>query len=150
MKLHVHPLALKLTGIKSPKGGLESKWSLYHSAAVSIVDGIAGERQYTDEMVFDPRVAALRERIVAEPDDRLREDEARVTMTLAGGEKLDCHIPHALGSTSNPMSDQDLERKFIDLAADTLPQHKTRKLIDCCWSLAELPDAGELARLAVP
>ncbi len=150
MTLRVHPLALKLTGIKSPKGGLESKWSLYHSAAVSIVDGIAGERQYTDEMVFDPRVAALRERIVAEPDDRLREDEARVTMTLAGGEKLDCHIPHALGSTSNPMSDQDLERKFIDLAADTLPQHKTRKLIDCCWSLAELPDAGELARLAVP
>lgn len=148
--LRVHPLALKLTGIKAPKGGLESKWSIYHSAAVAIVDGIAGERQYTDELVFDSRVAALRDRISAEPDDQLREDEARITMTLDSGEILDCHIPHALGSASNPMSDQDLEHKFIDLVADTLPQPQTRKLIDRCWALAELPDAGELARLTVP
>jgi len=148
--LRVHPLALKLTGIKVPKGGLESKWSIYHSAAVALVDGIAGERQYTDELVFDPRVAALRERISAEPDSELREDEACVTLTTDSGKVFECHIQHALGSTDNPMSDQDLERKFIDLVADTLPQSQTRKLIDRCWALAELPDAAELARLAAP
>lgn len=148
--LRVHPLALKLTGIKAPRGGLESKWSIYHSAAVALVDGAAGERQYADERVFDSRVTALRERVHAAADSTLREDEAHVAVTLDNGEVLSRHIAHALGSTDNPMSDHDLEHKFIDLAADTLPHAQIRKLIDNCWAVAQLPDVAELARLAVP
>lgn len=148
--LRVHPLALKLTGIKTPRGGLESKWSIYHSAAVALVDGAAGERQYADERVFDSRVTALRERVHAEADSTLQEDEAHVAVTLDNGEVLSRHIAHALGSVDNPMGDHDLERKFIDLAADTLPRAQTRKLLDSCWALARLPDVAELARLAAP
>ena len=63
--LRVHPLALKLAGIREPRGGLESKWSIYHSAAVALCDGAAGERQYTDERVHDPVVKRLREKVSA-------------------------------------------------------------------------------------
>lgn len=148
--LRVHPLALKLAGIKAPQAALKSKWSVYHSAAVALVDGVAGEHQYTDERVFDPRVIALRERVSAEADGDLREDEAHVVVTLDNGEVLTRHIAHALGSVDNPMGDHDLERKFIELAADTLPRTQTRKLLDRCWALAQLPDVAELARLAAP
>ncbi len=148
--LRVHPLALKLTGIKTPRGGLESKWSLYHSAAVAFCDGVAGEAQYTDARVFNPQVAAVRERVVAEADAGLRDDEAGLAVTLADGRRIAIHVEHALGSVDNPMSDRELERKFIDLAGDTLPAGRAEQLIERCWKISALADAAELARLAVP
>ncbi len=148
--LRVHPLALKLTGIKAPRGGLESKWSLYHSAAVAFCDGVAGEEQYTDTRVFDPQVTAVRERVTAEADAGLREDEAQLALTLSDGRRIDIHIKHALGSVANPMSDRDLERKFIGLAGDTLPAGRTEHLLAQCWAINKLDDAAQLARLAVP
>ncbi len=148
--LRVHPLALKLTGIRAPRAGLESKWSLYHSAAVAFCDGKAGEAQYTDARVHDPQVAGVRERVTAEADPALREDEAHVAVALADGRRLEIHVEHALGSTDNPMSDRDLERKFTSLAADTLPAGRAEMLIEKCWSIARLDDAAQIARLAVP
>ena len=65
--LRVSPRALELTGIKEPPNGLKSKWSIYHSAAVALVDGAAGEHQYSDERVNAPEVRALRARISATP-----------------------------------------------------------------------------------
>jgi 2-methylcitrate dehydratase PrpD len=150
VELRVHPLALKLTGIKAPQGGLESKWSIYHSAAVAICDGAAGDRQYTDERVRGPEVQRLRERISAEPDPSLREDEAHVAITLADGALLERHIEHAIGSAGNPMSDRDLDEKFRRLADGVLPPAQTNALIEKCWSVAALADVAEIARMAVP
>ena len=148
--VRVHPLALKLTGIRAPRGGLESKWSLYHSAAVVFCDGVAGEEQYTDARVFDKQVAAVRERVTAQADAGLREDEAWIAVTLTDGRRIDIHIEHALGSVDNPMSDRDLERKFIGLAGDTLPAGRAEQLLAQCWAINKLDDAAQLARLAVP
>ena len=148
--LRVHPLALKLTGIRAPRGGLESKWSLYHSAAVALCDGAAGEAQYTDARVHDPLVTGLRERVTAEAEAELREDEAHVAVTLVDGRRLDIHIEHTLGSVDNPMSDRDLERKFIGLAGDTLPAGRAEELLAQCWAIGKLADAAQLARLAAP
>lgn len=148
--LRVHPLALTLTGIRSPRSGLESKWSIFHSAAVALCDGEAGEAQYTDARVADPRVSGVREQVSAAADAALREDEAHLAVTLADGRRLELHVEHALGSADNPMSDRDLERKFRALAHDVLPADRLDELIEKCWALQRLPDAAALARLAVP
>ena len=147
--LRVHPLALKLTGIREPRGGLESKWSIYHSSAVAICDGAAGEHQYTDERVNDAAVAALRGKISAEEDASLRDDEAHVTITRADGRVLDVHVDHATGSAANPLSDEGLNTKFRQLAEGVLPKPRTDALLEQCWRVAEVDDVGELARLAV-
>ena len=80
--LRVSPRALELTGIKEPPNGLKSKWSIYHSAAVALVDGAAGEHQYSDERVNAPEVRALRDRISATADAQLAEIAAHVTVKL--------------------------------------------------------------------
>ena len=146
--LRVHPLALKLTGIREPASGLESKWSIYHSAAVALVDGAAGERQYTDERLRDAAVARLRGSVAAEADPSLREDEAHVAVTLADGRVLRRHVEHATGSTDNPMTEAGLEAKFRGLAADVLPEGQAAMLLAGCWRVADMPDVAELARLA--
>lgn len=147
--LRVHPLALKLTGIRSPRSGLESKWSIYHSAAVALCDGTAGEEQYTEARVGDPHVCCIRERVTAEADPGLRDDEAHVAVTLVDGRRIEVHVEHALGSVDNPMSDRDLERKFRDLAHGTLPASRADVLAEQCWAVERLADVAEITKLAV-
>jgi 2-methylcitrate dehydratase PrpD len=148
--LRVHPLALKLTGIREPRGGLESKWSIYHSAAVAIVDAAAGERQYMDDRVNDPQVHALRAKVSAEADASLRDDEAYVAIRLADGRMTEHHVEHATGSAANPLTDAGLELKFRQLAEGVLPAARIDELIATCWRVRGLDDVAELARLATP
>ena len=146
--LRVHPLALKLTGIRAPRSGLESKWSVYHSAAVALCDGVAGEAQYTDAKVHDAEVSRVRDCVVAESDAGIRDDEARVAITLVDGKRLEAHVEHALGSVGNPMSDRQLEAKFHQLAGDMFEVERRDRLLRACWAVEELTDAAEIARLA--
>ncbi len=48
VELRVHPHAVKITGVRDPDSGLQSKFSLWHSAAVAYLDRAAGVAQYTD------------------------------------------------------------------------------------------------------
>jgi 2-methylcitrate dehydratase PrpD len=146
--LTVNPRALELTGIKAPPNGLKSKWSIYHSAAVSLVDGAAGEHQYSDERVNAPAVLALRGKTTASADATLPEIAARVAVTLKNGTVLEKRIDRVIGSAENPMSDRDLETKLRGLADGVLPEGQADALIALVWRIGELKDVAELARAA--
>lgn len=148
--LTVHPQALKLTGIKSPRSGLESKWSIFHSAAVALMHGKAGEHEYSDACVADPEIVALREKIGATADSSLRQDEAHVAVTLQDGQVLRKHIEHAVGSAKQPLSDADLEAKFSGLVNGVLSRQQAARLVELCWSVASLGDVAEISRSSVP
>lgn len=150
IELDVHPLVLELTGKKTPQSGLEGKFSVYHSCAVAIVHGAAGEAQYSDACVRDPRVVALRERVHATVDPAMHEDQARIRIRLTDGRVLDRSIEHAVGSLARPMSDADLEAKFRGLVLEHLGAARTHALLDMVWRVETLVDAGTLARAAVP
>jgi hypothetical protein len=42
------------------------------------------------------------------------------------------------------MADADLERKFRDLAHGVLPAERIGRVIDLCWNIDKLPNAGQL------
>jgi len=148
--LEVHPLVLELTGKKTPQVGLEGKFSVYHSCAVAIIHGAAGEREYSDACVRDPAVIALRDRVSAEIDRAIHEDQMRIAIRLKDGRVLEKYIEHTVGSLERPMSDADLEAKFRGLAADHLPAARIDALIGRLWDIENLKDAGEIARATVP
>jgi len=148
--LDVHPLVLELTGKKTPQVGLEGKFSVYHSAAVAIIFGTAGESQYSDACVRDSRVIALRDKVVASVDRRMHEDQARITIKLKDGNTRQKFVEHALGSVHRPLGDSDLETKFRGLTEGILSETETDNLIRLCWGVEKLEDVGELARASVP
>lgn len=147
--LKVHPLVIELTGKKTPKIGLEGKFSIYHSVAVALIEGAAGERQYSDRAVTDPKVIALRERVTATIDPAIKPEQVDMTITLKDGRVLHKFIEHAIGSLEVPMSDQQLEAKFTDLAKGILPDAQVRKLMETCWSVEKLGSAADIAKAAV-
>lgn len=150
VEARVHPLVLELTGKKTPQVGLEGKFSVYHSAAVALLRGAAGEAEYSDECVCDPRVVRLRDRVSAIVDPALHEDEAHVTVRLVDGRACELTVEHAIGSLHRPMSDADLENKFRGLVAGVLPARACDRLIELCWGMGALADIGSVARAASP
>jgi 2-methylcitrate dehydratase PrpD len=150
ISLAVHPLVLELTGKKTPQTGLEGKFSVYHSSAVAVIHGAAGEEEYSDAVVRDPKVIALRDKVTAAVDKAMHEDQVRVTIRLKGGKSLEKYVEHAIGSVDNPLSDGDLEAKFRALSASILAKAEADRLIGLCWDVEKLKDAGEVARASVP
>jgi 2-methylcitrate dehydratase PrpD len=151
VELRVAPLVVELTGKRNPQVGLEGKFSVYHSAAIAFLFGEAGERQYSDTCVGDPRVFALRNRVVdAIVDPAIRADEAYVNVTLRNGRVLEKHVEHAVGSLERPMSDRELEAKFHGLAAEILTKDESDRLLKLCWNVEMLEDAADLGKATVP
>jgi 2-methylcitrate dehydratase PrpD len=150
VELSVAPLVLELTGKRTPQVGLEGKFSVFHSTAAALIFGAAGEKQYSDECVRNPRVMALRDRVEARIDRNKRDDEVHARVVLKDGHVLEKHVEHAIGSRERPMTDEDLSEKFRGLADEILGAEQSARLLDTAWSLEWLTDAAQICRLAVP
>jgi 2-methylcitrate dehydratase PrpD len=145
VELRVHPLVLELTGKTAPRDGLEGKFSVYHAAAIALSEGRAGPRQFSDAAVQAPATIALRQKVNATVDPRIKEEQADVTVVTTRGERLNILITHAVGSVENPLSDQALEEKTVDLMQSVLPDARIRTAIKSCWEIGSLPRAAAVA-----
>jgi 2-methylcitrate dehydratase PrpD len=150
IELKVSPLVLELTGKKTPRSGLEGKFSVYHAAAAALVHGAAGEVQFSEDCVADAQVIAVRERVFAAADPSIGRTEAYVTIVLNDGRTCSKHVAHALGTLARPMSDADLEAKFRGLTAGILSPAQREEVITLCWQITDLDDVRALNRAAVP
>jgi 2-methylcitrate dehydratase PrpD len=150
ISLKTHPLVPELTGKKTPQTGLEGKFSVYHSSAVAIIHGAAGEEEYSDAVVRDPKVIALRDKVTVAVDKSMHEDQVHVTIKLKNGKTLEKYVEHCVGSLGRPMSDADLEAKFRAFCPGILAKGEADKLIRLCWDIGKLDDAAEVARASVP
>ena len=146
ISLRVHPLVLSITGVVEPSSGLQSKFSLRHSAAVALIDGAAGTAQYTDAKAKDPAIATLRRKVTAVADETLRRDEAHAAITVSG-KRHEVHIPHASGTAGNPMSDQAIEAKFMANATPVIGAGRAAQARDLVWVLERQGDVRALLAL---
>lgn len=145
IKLEVHPLVLELTGKTEPRTGLESKFSVFHAAAAGYMRHRAGEHEFSDEIVVDPAVVALRRKISAVVRPGTREDEVRLTLTTTDGRVIEKHVEHAIGSLARPLGDDDLSAKFMDLAAPVMGEGPGRRALDAAWAVQDGDVRGVLA-----
>jgi 2-methylcitrate dehydratase PrpD len=150
IELRVHPLVLELTGKKEPRDGLQGKFSVYHGCAVGMIYGRAAEEEFSDAIVNDPRVVALRGKVDAVADNAIDEAAVDVTAVLVDGRRIHVRVDHAIGSLERPLSDKQLEAKFNSLVVPQLGQSQAEAITAACWRLASLADMRELTRLCRP
>ncbi|MGC2082521.1 MAG: MmgE/PrpD family protein [Bradyrhizobium sp.] len=146
--LKVHPLVLELTGKKTPREGLEGKFSIYHAVAVALIEGAGGEKQFSDRAVTDPAVVALRAKVNPVVTPGIKPAQVDMTVVLKDGRQLHRYIEHAIGSVEVPMTDKQLETKFSDLAEGIIPPDAIRRVMDACWNVETLPNAAEIAKMS--
>ncbi|MEO5671998.1 MAG: MmgE/PrpD family protein, partial [Ramlibacter sp.] len=150
IELRVHSLVLELTGKKEPRDGLQGKFSVYHGCAVGLIYGRAGEEEFSDAVVNDPGVVALRNKVRATVDDSIHEAAVDVTASLVDGRRIHVRVEHAIGSLERPLSDAQLEAKFDSLVVPLLGEAKARAVTAACRRLASLANVRELTALCRP
>jgi 2-methylcitrate dehydratase PrpD len=145
VRLGVHPLCLTLCDRPAPADAHEAKVSLQHWTAAALVRRAAGLAEGADDCVCDPAVRALRARIEAVPDPSVGRDGAVVQLELANGRALEKRVEHCVGSLARPMTDAELEAKFMGQALPVLSE-AARAPMHLCWRLEALDDVAEVAR----
>jgi 2-methylcitrate dehydratase PrpD len=148
IRLRVAPLVLDLCNQRNITRGLQGKFSVYHGAAIGLVRGRAGIREYTDEAVNDPAIKRVRESATAAGDPSLTEDQANLEVELATGETISRFVEQSLGNIHRPMTNRQLDDKFRDQAVLALPAPQVERVIELCWRIDQLADVNELVEQA--
>ena len=149
VRLRVAPLVIDLCNQQNITRGLQGKFSVYHGAAVGLVRGKAGLREYTDEAVNDPQVKRVREATTAVGDPAVTEDQSAVEVELADGRRLTRFVEQSLGNIHRPLTDRQLEEKFRDQAVLVLPAQDVESLIQSCWRIDQMDDVGDIVKTTV-
>jgi 2-methylcitrate dehydratase PrpD len=138
-------MVLELTGKTAPRSGLEGKFSVFHAAAVGLIDGAGGEREFSDARVNAADVIALRGKVQAQADTSLTLDAANVVVTLNDGKRRELRIVHCSGSRERPLTDAQLDAKFRAQAEPVIRAERSAEALDLLWRVDELADVGECA-----
>ncbi len=150
IRLTVAPLVLDLCNKRDLRRALQSKYSIYHAAAIGLARGKGGLQEFTEAAVADPLLTRLRDRVAVTADDSVTEDQVDIEVTMADGTTHALFVEQSLGNVHRPLSNAQLEEKFRDQAVLALPAEQVERLIADCWNVEALDDTGEVARASRP
>jgi 2-methylcitrate dehydratase PrpD len=147
-KVHIrsNPAAMALCFRRHPKDEFEGQVSLYQWVAAALLRGRAGIPEGTDQAIADPEITALRDRIEVVTDTAVPHDGGDMTITLADGHTVSRSIRNCIGSRGRPMTDDELDAKFLSAAETVLGASRSASLLNALRNIDQITDAASLAR----
>ena len=150
IRLRVHPLVPELTGKTDPRTGLEGKFSVTFACAIALLEGRAGEAEFSDAAVARKDVRALMSRIEVVPDAAVPHTQAGATALTDDGQTVETWVDHARGTPGNRLTDDELRDKFHGLADGVLGRDRAARLADAAFSLDKTADIEAMLALTTP
>lgn len=137
-----------------PTTGLEGKFSIEYTVAAAILDSRVALASFSDAMVNRPEVRTLIERVRSKVNNTRAQGVAatfvRLTIELEDGSRLVEEVPEPRGAAGNPMSDAEIEAKFLDcweFAPDRRGDGGAAAALAMLWDIERLDNLAELARV---
>jgi 2-methylcitrate dehydratase PrpD len=132
-----------------PPNGYGAKHSIPYNVAVRLVRGTNDLEAYAGETVSDPDVRAMTRKVEIREDPELTAmlpdvKPARVEVKLRDGRVLSELVQRPRGGFDNPLTEEELAKKFRRLAGMFLPGSSVKRLEK---ELATLPDLDDITRL---
>jgi len=118
--------------------------SLPYIVAAVLTDGRFNDAIFAPERIADPALHALMDKITVEEDPELTAQfpakvPCRIEVRTRDGALKRVTIEYPRGHHRNPMSDAEVETKFLDLAARVLPAARAKALLQLLWGLDHQP-----------
>ncbi len=135
-----------------PKTRETADHSLPYCTAVALADGDVTLAQFDPKRFTDPALLELVAKVKVHRDAALsaRYPKAipnRVTVSLADGRKLTKEVEFPRGHARNPMTDEEVEKKFRQLVEPRFGKDQAGRILEVCWELEKVKTAGELIQL---
>jgi 2-methylcitrate dehydratase PrpD len=149
----VHRLWEPLEKKHRPSSGYAAKFSMPYCMAIGFFEGDAGLEQFTDEKARDPRVLELARKIyyVVDPTNEYPHNyTGDIKAKLRDGSTRELHQPHMRGGVREPLTREELERKFrLNIAHGGWPAVVGEELLEFCKTIAEQDNLTALGTFRV-
>jgi len=128
-----------------PEGAYQAKFSLPYVVAHALVHGSVRLNAFEPERLADPEVRGLMQKteLVADPElsaSYPHQRAAQVEIETADGRRLSHFQPTRKGDPELPLTDEELNDKYLELAVPVLGETAARALLKDLWQLERLPD----------
>jgi 2-methylcitrate dehydratase PrpD len=158
IRLASYKAGLDIIDNATPEGEYQAKFSIQYTVAHALVHGSVRLNAFLPERLNDADVRALMKKIEVVADPELSKGypgqrAAQVEIETTDGRKLSHFQPYRKGDPEMPLTDDELNDKFFELATPVLGDSRARALLEQLWKTEKLSDvqyeieekAGEMA-----
>jgi 2-methylcitrate dehydratase PrpD len=132
-----------------PKTLFDAKMSLPFCLAVAAYKRRAGERDFTADLIANPDVCGLAERVTVQADEDMsrvfpQEWPAHVQVILRDGRSFERLVPYPKGEPEAPMTESEIQDKFRELATVAVTDAAVDPIIRAVHALDRSPGLARL------
>jgi 2-methylcitrate dehydratase PrpD len=139
-----------------PAGVTAAQMNMFYGIAVMALRGDVAARDYTEATIGDPEILSFIPRIKVFEDRELEamgpafRHAARVAVRTVGGRTVTREVLNRRGSPENPVTREDVTRKFAGNLAGLLEPPAVDRLKSLALGLDTLANADEILRIVGP
>jgi 2-methylcitrate dehydratase PrpD len=149
IEVSTYATATKVAGNPNPHTDFEAKFSTAYCVAAALVLGSVRLKAFEPEALADPEIRRLVSRTTLIADEAMEavfpgRREARVAVTDTSGATREYTRHTRKGDPDDPLTDSELDEKFLELATPVLGVEGASDLNNALWSLAGLASVRDL------
>ena len=149
VRVRTYSLAHTVAGNPSPSTIEQAKFSIPFCVATVLRFGKAGTAEFASDRIGDPETVALMNRVSVEPDPELsslapKKRPAIVEIVTHDGRSFVHRVDFRKGDPENPPTQSELETKFLDLAAASVPREEGTAITEAVSRLDKIEDVSTL------
>ena len=135
--------AKEVSGYENPLTPAEARFSLKYVVATALTHGSVRLAAFEPARMRDPATRELMQKIEVLIDPELdaafpAQRAARVRIDTTDGRSEDYLQPARKGDPELPLSDRDLDEKYLELASPVIGEARARALLAKLWSLEQV------------
>lgn len=147
VRVDTYQTALDVTGNFQPSTAFECKFSLPYVVSHGLLYGAVRLNAFEPQRLDDLAIRALMAKTKLHADPELTAKfpnvrAARVTVTLRDGRVIEQFAPCRKGDPEAPLTDADLNDKFLELASPVIGDAPARTLLEQLWHVERQPLAS--------
>jgi 2-methylcitrate dehydratase PrpD len=144
VKVGTYKAALDVAGYEEPKTPAEGRFSLKYVVATALTHGSVRFAAFEPPRLQDPATRDLMRRVDVAVDPQLdaafpAQRAARVAIKARDGRREEFLQPTRIGDPDAPLSDAQLEAKYLELAAPVIGEPRAKALLARLWRLETVP-----------
>lgn len=143
VRCFVNPVTPKIMIFDDAENALQAKYCPRYCVAVALLDGKAGVDQFADTRVRAADVRSLLNRTQVIVDDNLPAEAdrfgVRLEVVLNDGARYETEALVARGSASRPLTQTELETKFLDCTRASIPATQAAQALKMIDTIECLP-----------
>lgn len=129
-----------VAGILEPRTAAEAKFSTPYVVAHALIRGSVRLDAFDNDRLGNPDIRALMRRMVLREDPALTakfpgQRAARVAITTRDGKRHEYFQPFRKGDPEAPLTDAQIDAKFIELAGPVIGEHEAAGMLATLWKL---------------